>query len=113
VESPRAEAEGRWLRRDAGPTARRYTALVPIISVFFGIVIRMFYKEHEPARFHAEYQGQQGKFDFDGHQIVGNLESGTALRLIAEWAAQHRPDLEANWEKMGAGRPLDRIRPLE
>jgi hypothetical protein len=38
---------------------------VPIVSVFFGIVIRMFYREHEPAHFHAEYQGQQGKFTFD------------------------------------------------
>jgi hypothetical protein len=57
---------------------------VPIISIFFGIVVRMFYKEHEPSHFHAEYQGQLGKFDLDGHLIVGNLPSGTALRLIAE-----------------------------
>jgi hypothetical protein len=28
---------------------------VPIISAFFGIVIRMYYKEHEPAHFHAEH----------------------------------------------------------
>ena len=34
-----------------------YTPAVPIISVFFGIVVRMFYQEHEPAHFHAEYQG--------------------------------------------------------
>jgi len=32
---------------------------VPIISTFFGIVIRMVYKDHEPAYFHAEHQGQQ------------------------------------------------------
>ena len=51
--------------------------------MFFGIVVRMFYKEHEPAHFHAEYQGQQGKFDFDGNPIVGSLESGTAVKLIA------------------------------
>jgi hypothetical protein len=86
---------------------------VPIISVFFGIVIRMFYKEHEPAHFHADYQGQQGKFDLDGEPIVGNVESGTALRLIAEWARLHRAELLANWEKMRAGQPLDRIQPLE
>ena len=36
---------------------------MPIISLFFGIVIRMFYREHEPAHFHAEHQGQHGKFD--------------------------------------------------
>ena len=92
---------------------QRYTAAVPIISVFFGIVVRMFYKEHEPPHFHAEYQGQQGKFDFEGRMTVGTVQSGTALRLIREWADLHRGELEQNWEKMKAGRPLDRIQPLE
>jgi hypothetical protein len=68
---------------------------MPIISVFFGIVIRMFYKEHEPAHFHAEYQGQQGKFDFDGELIAGNVQSRTALSLVREWASHHRHELEA------------------
>lgn len=86
---------------------------MPIISVFFGIVIRMFYKEHEPAHFHAEYQGQQGKFDLDGEMIVGNIRSRTVFRLIREWASLHRPELEANWENMKAGRPLERIEPLQ
>jgi hypothetical protein len=66
------------------PWSQRYIPTVPIISVFFGIVVRMFYKEHEPAHFHAEYQGQQGKFDLDGRLIVGNLQSSTALRLISD-----------------------------
>lgn len=86
---------------------------MPIISVFFGIVIRMFYKEHEPAHFHAEYQGQQGKFDLDGEMIVGNIRSGTALRLIREWATLHRRELEDNWESMKRGHPLGRIEPLQ
>jgi hypothetical protein len=60
---------------------RGYTAAVPIISMFFGIVVRMSYKEHVPPHSHAEYLGQQGKFDFEG--------------------------------RMKAGRPLDRIEPLE
>ena len=86
---------------------------MPIISVFFGIVVRMFYKEHEPAHFHAEYQGKQGKFDWDGEMIVGNIQSRTALRLIREWASLHRRELEANWKNMKKGRPLERIEPLQ
>jgi len=84
-----------------------------IISMFFGIIIRMFYKEHEPSHFHAEYQGQQGKFDLDGEMIVGNIQSRTALRLIREWASLHRRELEANWENMKASRPLQMIEPLQ
>jgi len=86
---------------------------MPIISAFFGIVIRMFYKEHEPPHFHAEYQGRQGKFGFDGKMIVGNIQSRTARRLVREWASVHRRELEADWERMKAGRPLERIAPLE
>jgi hypothetical protein len=86
---------------------------VPVISTFFGIVIRMFYQDHEPAHFHAEHQGQQAKFALDGKLMVGNIRSKTALRLIEQWAVLHRGDLEANWARMKAGRTLERIAPLE
>ena len=90
-----------------------YNTGMPIISMFFGIVIQMFYKEHEPPHFHAEYQGQRGKFDLDGEMMVGSIRSPTALRLIREWTTLHRGDIQANWGKMKAGMPLERIAPLE
>ena len=86
---------------------------MPVIALFFGIVIRMHYKEHEPRHFHAEYQAQQGKFDFDGNQTVGNITSKNALALIRQWAKLHRPALDANWANIKAGKPLDRIPPLD
>ena len=73
----------------------------------------MFYAEHGAPHFHADYQGQQGKFDFDGVMTVGNIQSKTALRLIAEWAGQHQKELETNWENLKGGRPIERIPPLE
>jgi hypothetical protein len=86
---------------------------MPVVSIFFGIVIRMYYKEHEPRHFHAEHQAQDGKFDFDGHQVLGNITSRTALALIRRWAQLNRAALDANWSKIKAGQPLDRIPPLE
>jgi hypothetical protein len=86
---------------------------MPIISAFFGIVIRMFYQDHEPPHFHAEYQGQQAKCDFSGELIAGSIRSRTARDLIRRWAHSHRRELEENWEKMRGGRPLDRIAPLD
>jgi len=35
-----------------------------------------------------------------------------ALRLVQEWAALHRDELIANWDKARAGLPLDKIEPL-
>ena len=86
---------------------------MPVISAFFGIVIRMFYREHGVGHFHAEYQGQQATFTFDGDPLAGRLRSRTALRLIKEWATAHRAELEANWDRVKAGEPLERIPPLD
>jgi hypothetical protein len=86
---------------------------MPVISTFFGIVIRMFYREHGVPHFHAEYQGEQATFTFDGEPLAGNLRSRTALRLIKEWALARRRALDANWERVAAGEPLERIAPLE
>ena len=92
---------------------RAGTQKIPIISTFFGIVIRMFYKEHEPPHFHAEHQGQLAKCNLGGEIIAGFIRSATARALIQRWARSHRRELEANWDKMKEGRPLDRIEPLE
>ena len=86
---------------------------MPVISVFFGIVIRMFYREHGPGHFHAEYQGQQATFTFDGKLLAGSIRSRTALRLIEEWARLRRSELEANWNRVKAGDPLQKIEPLD
>jgi hypothetical protein len=86
---------------------------MPVVSTFSGIVIRMYYREHGVPHFHAEHQGQQATFTFDGDPLAGSLSSRTALRLIKEWALAHRKELEANWNKARAGEPLERIAPLD
>jgi hypothetical protein len=86
---------------------------VPIISTFFGITIRMFYREHGVPHFHAEHQGQQATFTFDGNMLAGELRSRTALRLVRDWATMHEQELTANWERIEAGERLERIAPLE
>jgi len=85
---------------------------MPAISIFFGIVIRMFYNDHEPPHFHAEYQGQRATFDAKGKMLVGSIQSKTALRLIKQWANQHETEIGANWRRMKAGKPLETIEPL-
>lgn len=53
---------------------------MPVISTFFGIVIRMYYKEHGVSHFHAEYQGQLATFTFNGALLAGAIQSG--LRCV-------------------------------
>ena len=85
---------------------------MPTISVFFGIVIRMFYKEHGPPHFHAEHAGQNATFDFNGELIAGGIRSRKARERIRDWAQLHQPELEQNWDHVKRGEPLDTIQPL-
>lgn len=85
---------------------------MPIVSEFFGIRIRMFYQDHSPPHFHAEHQGQTAAFDLRGQIIAGSIGSRNAARLIQNWASVHRFELEINWARLQAGRPLEKIKPL-
>lgn len=72
----------------------------------------MFYREHGIGHFHAEYQGQQATFTFDGTLLAGEIPR-TAQKLVREWAMAHTLELEADWERARSGQPLERIEPLE
>lgn len=85
---------------------------MPTISIFFGIVIKMFFDDHNPPHFHAEHQGEKAVFDFRGNILRGDITSRTAVRLIREWVDLHQPELEANWTEMQAGREFSKIDPL-
>ncbi|HEX9774562.1 MAG TPA: DUF4160 domain-containing protein [Actinomycetota bacterium] len=86
---------------------------MPVISTFFGIVIRMYYRDHAPPHFHAEHQGEQATFTFDGTPLAGQLRSRTAKRLIEEWARAHAVELAADWDRARGGERLERIEPLQ
>lgn len=86
---------------------------MPQISVFFGIIIRMYYDEHNPPHLHAEFQGNKAVLDFLGNVTKGDLRSRTALRLVREWIDRHVAELNEDWELARSGRTLKEIEPLQ
>ena len=86
---------------------------MPEISRFFGIVVRMYYDEHNPPHLHAEHQGNKALLGFQGNILRGNLASRTALRLVREWIDLHAPELQGDWDLARAGRNLNNIDPLD
>lgn len=86
---------------------------MPVISEFFGITIRMYYQEHEPPHFHAEYRDGRSTFDFEGQPLSGEMRSRRARRLIRMWALRNQRELESNWSRINAGEPILPIPPLE
>ena len=85
---------------------------MPIVSRFFGIIIRMFYDEHNPPHIHVEYQNKSAVFDFHGNITRGNLESQTATRLTREWIDLHLLELKNNWRLIENGKEMKKIKPL-
>lgn len=82
---------------------------MPVISVFFGITIRMYFDDHPPAHIHATYQGQEALVAIEsGEVIAGNLPRKAAA-LVKDWCLNHRDDLASNWVKGQALQPMERI----
>ena len=82
---------------------------MPIVSLFFGIVIRMFHREHNPPHFHASYQGFEALIVIaDGSVLAGSLP-GKALRIVQDWAARHQYELMENWHKGNNLLPMEMI----
>jgi Domain of unknown function (DUF4160) len=46
------------------------------ISRFFGIVIAMYHREHEPAHFHARYSGQKITVRINDGYVDGKFRRG-------------------------------------
>ncbi len=85
---------------------------MPTISMFYGIVIRMYNNgEHNPPHFHAYYQGRNAVFDMDGNMLEGEMPRAQT-KLIAAWAEIHKEELLANWELAINEEPLYKIDPL-
>src|SRR5262245_58613675 len=97
----------------AYPCSNTFSSRMPVVSIFFGIVIRMYYREHDPPHFHAEFQGHSATFTFDGEVLNGVIRSRSALRLIKEWSIARRLELESNWDRIQSGDPLESIAPLD
>jgi len=88
---------------------------MPILSMFYGIVIRMYFyddKQHHVSHLHAEYAGKRAVFSIgDGEILAGELPSGKA-RLVQAWIEIHREELLADWELAVNGEEVFKIEPL-
>jgi hypothetical protein len=86
---------------------------MPEICRFYGIIIRMFYNDHNPPHFHAIYQEDEALFDIKTLDIMEGSLPKRARSLAIEWAIEHREELLNNWQKAKSHETLDRIEPLD
>ena len=86
---------------------------MPQISNFFGIVIYMYYSDHAPPHFHAEYGEDEAVYTIETLELLRGKLPRRAHGLVIEWASLYRAELRANWALARAGNRLIFITPLE
>jgi hypothetical protein len=89
---------------------------MPTISMFYGILIRMFFRDiekHSKPHIHAEYQGDVAVFSIeDGALLAGDLPP-KKKKLVVAWIEIHQEDLMADWELAVNGQTPLPIRGLD
>lgn len=84
---------------------------MPEISRFYGIIIKMFYNEHNPPHIHVEYQDYKAIITIRDGIVDGQMPK-IALKLVFKWMDQHKEELLMNWDNIEKKKPLKNINPL-
>ena len=85
---------------------------MPEISRFLGIVIYMYFNEHNPPHFHAEYNEFRAAISIDSLGIIEEKLPSRVLSLVIEWAQDHQRELLENWNSIRETGEFHKIDPM-
>ncbi len=86
---------------------------MPVISKFYGIVIRMLATRALDARFHALYGEHEIVVQIWPLRIVGGNAPARVRQMVLEWATQNQDALLQNWNRVTSGDTPQPVQPLE
>ncbi len=88
---------------------------MPIVSQFYGIVVRMYFddmKQHNMPHIHVQYSGYKAIYNFEGHSIKGNLPNKQS-KMVEAWILIHSEELQLLWKVMQENNEFFSIDPLK
>ena len=86
---------------------------MPEISRFYGIIISMYYDDHNPPHFHARYGKDKAVIEIASIRLLEGRIPPRVLGLIVEWTVQQQLEVMDNWNTMQNDKPPRKIRPLQ
>ena len=88
---------------------------MPTISMFFGIIVRMYCgkSEHNPPHFHVYYQNYKAIVDITTCEVIEGKLPSKQVKLVLAWAELHKEELIADWELASNGELPFKIDPLK
>ena len=86
---------------------------MPQISRFLGIIISMYFDDHNPPHFHIQYNDFKAQIRINDLSVIGGKLPPRVLGLVIEWATIHQSELEDNWKRVEEKQSLKKIEPLQ
>ena len=89
---------------------------MPTISMFYGIVVSLFYKDmgrHHLPHVHVRYQDSKATVAIQDGSVLDGQFPAKQLRLVQAWIEIHRDELQADWDLAASGEEPFRIAPLQ
>lgn len=84
---------------------------MPEISRFYGIIIAMFAKDHNPPHIHVKYGNYQITITIEKETVIGDIPD-SVLKKTTVWLNIHKQELMKNWELLQNGEKANKIEPL-
>ena len=89
---------------------------MPVLSMFYGIIISLYYfdqRKHRLPHIHVKYQDEEAVIAiFDGELLEGSLRTNK-MKLVQAWIEIHRDEIMADWELASQGQEVFKIDPLK
>ncbi len=89
---------------------------MPVISMFYGVIILMFYfdnRKHHRAHIHAQYGEYEAVIAIDNGDVLDGDLPKPKMKLVEAWIEIHRDELLADWHLAVEGQPPFKIEPLK
>ena len=83
-----------------------------LVSEFYGIKIYMYWEDHMPPHFHAEYAGNSVMIDIDEAVVIKGVFPGRQMKLVLAWCELHKEELLKNWDSAKDNEEIAKVEPL-
>ncbi|MBC7419269.1 MAG: DUF4160 domain-containing protein [Bdellovibrio sp.] len=86
---------------------------MPLVSEFFGIKIYMYWADHFPKHFHAEYGSSKALISIQESVVIKGVLPAKQLKLVLAWCEIHKEELIQNWNSAQQHGEIAKIGPLK
>ncbi len=89
---------------------------MPVISMFYGIIVSMYFlddRQHKSPHIHVRYQDDEAVYSIPEGELLAGAIPPAKARLVQAWIEIHHEDLMADWTLALGGQQPHKIEPLK